>query len=302
MRWAVATTAALALAWGVAVSATPQADAAEAEAHAGRDRTAATRAATWLARLPTARMPVGQQADIIVALRVAGARTTTLRPRLDRMARQAPSYARTPGAAAKIVMAAAAAGANPARLGRVDYVARMRRGRAAPGRFGTTAFDHGLAMIALRAAGRPVPRGAVTALRASRSGPGWNFDLDPGDPPDLDSTALSVIALRAAGVGRTNPVVRSATAWIVRARRADGGWTSTPRTPTNANSTALATRALLAAGRHPTPSLRYLRSLQERSGAVRHARARPGSRVLATIDAVTPLAGASLAAGVAPAR
>ncbi len=295
MRWLIVTSIALAL--GAAVAAGPGAGAAGAVAR--EDRVAATRAAKWLARLPTTRMPAGQQADVIVALRIAGARRATLRPRLARMARRSPGYARTPGAAAKIVMASAAAGVDPRRLGGVDYLARMRRGGVAPGRFGSTAFDHGLAMIALRAAGRPVPRGAVTALRASRSGPGWSFDLDPGDPPDLDSTALSVIALRAAGVRATNPVVRSATTWIAR-ERAGGGWTSTSGTAANANSTALATRALLAAGRRPTSSLAFLRSLQERSGAVRHTRSRGGNRALATIDAVAPLAGVSLASGIGP--
>ena len=64
-------------------------------------------------------------------------------------------------------MAAVAAGGDPARLGGVDYVARIRA-RYASGRYGATAFDQALSILGLRAAGRPVPRAAIRATFAGR--------------------------------------------------------------------------------------------------------------------------------------
>lgn len=257
--------------------------------------TPASRAAGWLASQPTARMEAGAQADVIVRLRMTGTPPARLRPRLARLTATAPGYADTPGRAAKIVMAASAAGADPTRLGGVDYLARMRRAPAAAGRFGRTAFDQGLGMIALRMAGRPVPRAAVAALRASRSGAGWSFDLDRSDPPDVDSTALGLLALDAAGVDPRSPVVRSAAAWLVRNRDGGGGWASGTGRPPNANSTGLAAQALDAVrGSAPRASLRFLRGLQDGSGAIRFTAQSPGSPLLATTDALPALAGVPL--------
>lgn len=257
--------------------------------------TPASRAAGWLASQPTAGMEAGAQADVIVRLRMTGTTPARLRPRLARLRRVAPRYADTPGRAAKIVMAASAAGADPARLGGVDYLARMRRAPAAKGRYGTTAFDQGLSMIALRMAGRPVPGAAVGALRASRSGSGWSFDLDRSDPPDVDSTALSLIALDAAGVSPRSPVIRSAAAWLARNRDPGGGWSSGSGRPPNANSTGLAVQALEAVrGSAPVASLRFLRGLQQPSGAIAFTAQSPGSPLLATTDALPALAGVPL--------
>lgn len=254
------------------------------------DRAAATRAARWLAGRPLRGMSAGQQADIIVSLRIAGAKPTALKSRLRRLSRVAPGYATTPGAAAKIAMAAAAAGGDPTDLGGVDYLARTRRGASARGRFGRSAFDQALSMMALRAAGRRVPGSAVSALRATRSGQGWNFDLNRRRPADPDSTAVVIVALRAAGVSPRSSMIRSGVAWLGRRRLADGGWGADESTTANANSTGLAARALLASGRTATRPLRLLRSLQEPSGALRHSRSSAGSRLLATVDALPALA------------
>ena len=62
--------------------------------------------------------------------------------------------------------------------------------------------------------------------------------------------------------------------------------------PTEANSTAGAIRALLALGRTPPAATRAaLRGLQDRDGGVRFTRAAPGSRLLATTDALIAFGG-----------
>lgn len=288
---AVAATLAGAL-WGVPGASAPEPAAAAAPA---ADRAAAQRAARWLMRRPAAGMPGGQQADAIVALRAAGAPPRALAGRAGVLAATAPDYARTPGAAGKVVMAAVAAGRDPRRLGGVDYVRRVSAGGTG-GRYGASTFDQSLAMLALRAAGRPVPRPAVRVLLGARGTGGWGFVRSPRGADSVDATALALEALRAAGVPARSPALRAATRWMLAQRNAEGGFASAGRgRPTEANATAGAIRALRAMGMTPPPRARAaLRRLQERSGAIRFTRASPGSRLLATNDALVALSGAHL--------
>ncbi len=263
------------------------------------DQVAAQRAATWLGGEQPSSMPAGPQADIMVALRLTGTRAATLAPRLQALADAAPAYADTAGATAKVVLGTLAADGNPSRLGGVNYLARLRSDSTPAGRYGRTAFDHGLAMIALRAATGSVPPRAATVLAGLRSGPGWNLGLTRGGVPDVDSTALSVVALRAAGRPCSSAAIRQARAWLASQRTA-GGWTAYPGSPPSANSTALVARAEIACGASAAPALSVIRALQQRSGAIRFTRTEPESRLLATTESVPPLVGVSLAGGLRP--
>ncbi len=281
-RAAAALTAATALA-----VAAPHAGAAAAD-----DR-AAARAAAWLTA-NVAGAPAGQQADVIVALRAQGRSRAAVRPRLRALGRVAPAYATTAGGAGKVAMAAVAAGADPRALGGVDYVARIRA-RYAAGRYGATAYDQALSMLALRAAGLPVPRNAVRATLAARGPGGWDFAL-ARRRDSVDATALVIEALRASGVPPSNPGLRAGTAWMSAQRNRDGGFSTAGRgAPTEANSTAAAIRALRAMGRTPPPAARAaLRRLQEADGGVRSSRGSEGSRLIATTDALIAYAGGHL--------
>ena len=287
-----------ALAAGIAGSVA-LAGAGSAAAVGTADRAAATRAAAWLATEPPSSMPAGQQADVMVAMRITGRRAASLRPRLRALSRSGPAYATGAGEAAKVVMGALAAGGNPSRLGGVNYVARIRRDSRSPGRYGATAFDQGLSMLALRAATGRVPASATRTLLRLRSGPGWNLGLTTTGGPDVDSTALSVVALRAAGQRCTSAPIRAARRWMAR-QRSGGGWSAYPGTGPSANSTALVARADLACGASATSALRVIRRLQQRSGAIRYTTAEPESRLLATSESVPALAGVSLARGLRP--
>jgi hypothetical protein len=262
------------------------------------DRAAATRAAAWLAGESPSSMPAGQQADVMVAMRITGTPARALAPRLRPLAQAAPGYADAAGATAKVVLGAVAGGGDPRRLGGTDYLAKLRS-QSSGGRYGRTAFDQALSMIALRAATGRVPQEAVTTLLGAQANQGWNFELSPTGEADVDSTALSVVALRAAGQPCGSPAIRSARAWLAT-QRSGGGWTAYAGSPPSANSTALVARADIACGAPARGALDLLRSLQQRSGAIRFTRAQPESRLLATSESVAPLAGVSLARGLRP--
>jgi energy-coupling factor transport system substrate-specific component len=87
-------------------------------------------------------------------------------------------------------------------------------------------------------------------------------------------------------------------AFLVRHQNRDGGLPLTPRAGSNAQSTAWAVQALVAAGRNPdrvrragsrTP-LGYLRTLVGSDGAVRYSRTSRQTPVWVTAQALTALA------------
>ncbi|MDA2953454.1 MAG: hypothetical protein O2976_02425, partial [Actinomycetota bacterium] len=258
------------------------------------DRQVAAKATAWLTQQDVAAMPAGQQADIITSRRLTGASPAALRPALAALARTAAAYATTPGTTAKVVIAQRAAGAAGA-LGGRNYLARLERS-ARSGRYGTTAFDQCLAMVALRVARRPIPPAAVTALTALRSGAGWSFALAATSPPGIDSTAMAIVALRAARVPASDPVIGDALAWLAT-QATDGGWTAYAGSAPSTDSTALVARAQVAAGKSASAGRTFIRGLAEPSGAIVNTRAVPESRLLATISAIPALTGISLAHG-----
>lgn len=258
------------------------------------DRAAGQRAATWLATTP-AQSAGGQIADTMVALRAANRPVASLRPRLRALTSVAPSYATTAGANAKVVMGAIAGGADPSRLGGRDYV-RGITARYADGRYGATAFDHALSILALRAAGRPIPRSAVRATLAARGSGGWSFTMSPSGRDSVDGTGLMIEALRAAGVPARHPELRAARTWMVAQRNREGGYhTAGAGRATQANPTSNVIRALVAMGqRPPAATLRSLRSLQQPHGAIHFTAGQAGSPLLATTDATVALVGRTL--------
>jgi hypothetical protein len=112
----------------------------------------------------------------------------------------------------------------------------------------------------------------------------------------VDTTALTIEALRAAGVPAGDAGLRSAAAWMLAQRDRAGGLAAFGGgRATEANPTAEAIRALRALGRTPPASMRAaLRGLQDRDGGVRFTGATAGSRMIATTDAVIAFAGRTL--------
>jgi hypothetical protein len=236
----------------------------------------------------------GFAADTLVALRAANRlshrdavrRATALR-------RHARSYVTGAGQAAKVILALTAAHSGSARCaGSFDLRIAMGRDYTR-GRYGRNAFDDGLALLALRALRERVPAAASGFLRAARGAGGWNVLLrrSGGPADDVSSTALAILALRAAGVSRRDRGLRAGLSWMARQRTRSGGFALGRRDRNEANSTALAIEAERAMGRTDRRAARVLRGLQRSDGAFQFTADDAGSRVIASTESVIALSG-----------
>jgi hypothetical protein len=257
------------------------------------DRSAARAGAAWLSAnvRPGAD---GMAADTIVALRAAGRLSGAEASRRARALRAgAGGYARTAGATGKTILALVAARSGSARCaGNLDLLRRLQ-GYGRAGRYGATVFDQTLGMLAVHALRAGPSRNAVNVLLGARGRGGWNFNLtrSGGRPDDVTSTAMAILAARAAGVPRSNGTLRAGLRWLRAQRTAAGGFALGRRDRNEANSTALAVEAARAMGSRDTRAARALRSLQRGGGAFQFTRTDAGSRVLASVDAVIALSG-----------
>lgn len=241
----------------------------------------------------------------LVAARRSGASVSpAARERfLDAVRSDANNYADRAGATSKVMIAAVAGGENPRCFGppggRTDfYEVLMSDYNARSGRFGRSAFDHALSLIALGASHIKAPVRAVKFAKAHRGRFGWGFAMVRRGGDDVESTALMIEGLRAVGVSRRDGGLRAAMRWITFQRNSDGGYnpqTSTNAGETQADTTAYAIRAgssMDSYDRLMKRAQRALRALQESSGAFRSTPgASGGFRGIATADSVLALSG-----------
>ncbi len=203
-----------------------------------------------------------------------------------------------PGLAAKLTLAAVAARVDARSFNGVDLIAVIEHGlNPETGLFGSGPFDSALALLALHAAGEPVPAEAAERLLAYRLADGsfsFNGDLTPG-AGDSNTTALAVQALLATDRALD---IQPSLGYLHAAQNADGGWTyqkpSAFGEETDANSTALAIQALLAAGEDLSgwnDPMQALRRLQVPSGAFIFNAATSAENLLATVQAIPALSG-----------
>lgn len=148
-----------------------------------------------------------------------------------------------------------------------DVLRRLGALQRPSGSFGRYVNGTAWAVLALRAAGRPVPRATIAWLLArQRPGGGWGWS----GAPDSNDTAAVVEALRAAGVG--GRPVRRALVYLLRYRNRDGGFELTLGRGSDAQSTAWVVQAFVAAGKPPPRgALAYLRRLQRPDGSFRYS-------------------------------
>jgi energy-coupling factor transport system substrate-specific component len=205
------------------------------------------------------------------------------------------------GELSRTILVYAAAGLSARDVGGRDLVAELlskrRPSGSFAGRVNTTAF----AAMALRAAGRSAKsrplRGAGRwiARQANPDG-GFNFS-GRGGPSGIDDTGAAIQGLVAAG-RRGTKTVRRAVRFLLKRQNADGGFPLQPGADSNAQSTAWAVQAFLAAGRNPSKVRRngsrdpmaYLRSLTSPSGEVRYSRTSRQTPVWVTAQVVMALA------------
>jgi hypothetical protein len=278
-------------------------------AFARNDKNAVKAGAKWMAKAPLSQFPgTGFQSDAVQALAAAkraGAPVKNSQRNRFRNAVKADanSYAQSAGSAAKVILAATGGGENPRCFGpsgqRTDFVAVLRDTyKSKSGQYGRTAFDHGLALIALRAAHVHIPSKAVKFAKSRRGKFGWGFGLVAKGGDDIESTAIMIQGLRAAGVSRKNQGLMAAMNWITYQRNTDGGYNpavSTTPLETQADTTAYAIMAGDAMGTHKSQmrkAKRALRALQKTNGGFRNSVSSDGAQKgIQTSNAVIALSG-----------
>jgi energy-coupling factor transport system substrate-specific component len=163
-----------------------------------------------------------------------------------------------------VALAESALGGRPTKL-----LARIRGAQQPSGRIGPTVNSTIWGILALRQAGQPAPRGAVRfVLRQQARSGGWAWYVN--GKPDSNDTAAAIEALRSAGV--TGKPIRRGLAYLLRLRNRDGGFELTPGRGSDAQSTAWAVQAFVAAGRAvPTGSIAYLLRLRRPDGSFRYS-------------------------------
>ncbi|MBI4898095.1 MAG: terpene cyclase/mutase family protein [Actinobacteria bacterium] len=209
----------------------------------------------------------------------------------------ATGYVSSAGSAGKVALAAVVAGRNPRCFGsdsggRLDLISSLE-GYYDNGQYGTTSYDQAFAMLALKAAHERVPKEAVKFVKKRRGKHGWGFGMSSGSGDDVQSTALIIQALRAAGVKRSDGALQSAYKWIRFQRNSDLGYNPDGSgAETNANATALVIQAADALGKNTNDAKRALRALQQKNGAFKLTPTTDASsKLLATMDPVLALSG-----------
>ncbi len=196
----------------------------------------------------------------------------------------------------RTILGLLACGGNPRDAGGRDLVAELLARRRKDGSFGGYVSYSSYAILALKAAGEQ--RGIAAAARwiakqANRDG-GFNV-FRRGSASNADDSSGAIQALIAAGRRSTN-TVRNAIRYLRRAQHRDGGYSLSAGAPTNAQSTAFATLALVASKIDPESVTRnnrspldYIRALQRKDGSVSYSRSSRQTPVWVTAQALLAL-------------
>jgi len=256
-------------------------------------------------------------ADAVIALAGSGQNVADIRSggksAIDYMISQAPQQQGDVGVSAKFLIAMLLAG-QPASGQGYDLPAAVQAGYdAASGRYGADVTSHCYALIALVAAGKPVPPEAYEALRRLQlPDGGWSFDGTAATGSDTNTTSLAVQALAATAAGG-DPAIAKAVAYFKAQQNDDAGWPYAKGGQgggaSDTNSTALAIQGLYAANedldaysKNGTSPLDRLLAFQNASGAFRYQDGQNEDNAFATYQAVPAMLGGTLPdAAVVPA-
>ena len=241
---------------------------------------------------------VGASADATIALAAAGLPVDKPVAYLNEQVRTNSKL--NAGQIAKIALAVHAAGLDPRTFAGQDLTQRMLAAyKADTGVIGDSVFTHALAMLALARSGAAVPAKATATLEALQSPQGgWAFA--GGEKADVDTTALAVQALIAAGRPSNSGPAGRGIGYLHSLQNADGGFPyqvpSEYGTESNVNSTALVAQMIVAAGDQPESwaashgnPLSYLVRMANASGALGFQSSFADDNVLATAGAVPAL-------------
>jgi hypothetical protein len=243
----------------------------------------------------------GTTADAVYAFVAAGVNPWTVRAAsgatpIDYLLQAAGETGANPGQAAKVALALAAAGIDPSDAGGTDLLAAIVAGYdLETGFYGQGLFGHAYAVMALDLAGGPVEQGAVDLLLNSQLDDGsWNFngDTTPGTG-DSNTTALVIQALVRLDTGED--AVQAGLEYLLTLQDPAGAFaydaTGAPDLVGDANSTALAIQAFVAAGQDPAAlpggdAVTALTGFQKESGALFWRPDFQDDNLLATVQAI----------------
>ncbi len=194
---------------------------------------------------------IGGTIDALLAIGSAGADPKLLLNYLAEHLDELAAYTAQDGSTAgKTLLALTAAGEDPSNFNGNDFVLTLSDHLSPTGQFKVnTAFNQSLAMLGLAATGEAPPESAadwLLSLQAVEGDLAGSWDDGFGTVGNVDSTAMSLMALIAAGHGGEEPVA-AALDFLGRSQLASGGWEYGPGFGENANSTALVIQALVAA-------------------------------------------------------
>jgi prenyltransferase beta subunit len=213
--------------------------------------------------------PASITCDALFALVAAGEdandwKTTSLGSKtiIEYLASTASDFCTGPAATAKLLAAIVAAGQDPTSFGGLNLVDTLWSFYAEDS-FGASATDQAWALIAFAAARQTIPDAAVDALKAYQQ-PQGAWESAPGWGIDTNTTALAIQALVAAAVPISDPCIQEAITFYQSQQLDDGGFPFVNPNPegdtlADANSTAYAIQALIAAGQNPR-AVPWLRS------------------------------------------
>lgn len=314
------------LAAAAVVPITVFASAAPAEAQEAPFAQPAQAAASWLAAQSDGTSWNGQDVatslDAVIALeaaRVGGDQVQAALEWLNSSDVLSPYVLPTPdgatepalnaGAAGKVMYTVATAGGDPANFAEIRLADEVTASQTPTGTYGDgTAGSTAWAVLGLSRTDTPAGPEAAAGLAAIQCPDGgFNFlDIDGGDDcvSDPDTTGLVASALATLGEP-ASASLSSAIAWLEGAQAESGGFDN--GFGENANSTAMAAQAFLAADRDDAAAraVAFLLTLQydctgEQPGAIMYTDPETGdyveiSRLLATAQAIVPIAGQDLA-------
>jgi hypothetical protein len=263
---------------------------------------------SWIRKSNLSSFPgTGFQADTLSALAAArkiGVKSpsSTTSRFLDQIEDNATDYAGSAGATAKLILAATATGRNPRCFGPKGKQSDLRNilvadYNSSSGQFGRSGFDHALALVAMKAAHEKIPSKAVKFAKQRRGKYGWNFAMSKSAGDDVETSALMIEGLRAAGVSKNDGALKAAYKWITFQRNADGGYNpDTEQGETQADTTAYAIRAfdaLAIKNKYRKSAETALRALQQKNGAFRSSPSVKGDYLgISTANATLALTGA----------
>ena len=185
-------------------------------------------------------------------------------------------------------LAVVAAGGDPRATGGRDLVAAIRA-QLRGGRIGPTIASNQFGILALRAAGAPVPASARRALLGDQRRDGA-WPVARGGDGDSNLTASGIQAAIAAGVPVSARAVRRARAALGRFR-SEGGYELMAGAGADAQSTGWALQALAAVGASGAEGRAWLRGVQRADGSFAYQPGLAITPVWVTAQAVLGYAG-----------